>query len=126
MGIPVLLCWLGMTDLNAASGKAEAGLGPVAQAVAARSRREVVLLNNWEKVIAEDSVSWLQKQTLSTLTIRHIKLSSPINFDIIYQAASPTPTAHSSSCASLWRRGWRPSIKSMDSRSHIRQTWMIF
>jgi len=51
MGIQILLCWLGMTDLKAASGVEEVGLGPVAQAVAATPYKEVVLLNNWEKVL---------------------------------------------------------------------------
>jgi DNA-binding NtrC family response regulator len=88
MGIQILLCWLGMTDLKAASGINEVGMGPVAQAVAARQYREVVLLNNWEKATAENYIVWLRKQTQSALTIKHIKLSSPTNFGEIYQAAS--------------------------------------
>jgi transcriptional regulator with PAS, ATPase and Fis domain len=77
-----------MTDLKAASGIKEVGMGPVAQAVAARYYSEVVLLNNWEKASAENYMVWLRKQTQSTLTIKHIKLSSPTNFGEIYQAAS--------------------------------------
>ena len=88
MGIQILLCWLGMTDLKAASGINEVGMGPVAQAVAARQYREVVLLNNWEKATAENYIVWLRKQTQSALIIKHIKLSSPTNFGEIYQAAS--------------------------------------
>ena len=88
MGTQILLCWLGMTDLKAASGLEEVGLGPVAQAVAATPYKEVVLLNNWEKATAENYIIWLQKQTQSALTINHIKLSSPTNFGEIYQAAS--------------------------------------
>jgi transcriptional regulator with PAS, ATPase and Fis domain len=63
-------------------------MGPVAQAVAARQYREVVLLNNWEKATAENYIVWLRKQTQSALIIKHIKLSSPTNFGEIYQAAS--------------------------------------
>jgi transcriptional regulator with PAS, ATPase and Fis domain len=77
-----------MTDLKAASGINEVGMGPVAQAVAARQYREVVLLNNWEKATAENYIVWLRKQTQSALIIKHIKLSSPTNFGEIYQAAS--------------------------------------
>jgi DNA-binding NtrC family response regulator len=88
MGIQVLLCWLGMADLKAASGVEEVGMGPVAQSVAAKHYKEVVLLNNWEKAAAENYIVWLRKLTQSVLTIHHIKLSSPTNFGEIYQAAS--------------------------------------
>lgn len=87
---PVLLCWLGMTDLKAASGDVNVGLGPVAQAAQERSYTEVVLLNNWEKVNAENYVAWLQQKTPSHITLQHIPLSSPTNFGEIYQAASTT------------------------------------
>jgi DNA-binding NtrC family response regulator len=88
MGIQVLLCWLGMADLKAASGVEEVGMGPVAQSVAAKHYKEVVLLNNWEKAAAENYIVWLRKLTQSVLTIHHIKLSSPTDFGEIYQAAS--------------------------------------
>jgi len=90
MGNHILLCWLGMTDLKAASGEADVGLGPVAQAVVARPYGEVVLLNNWDKAIAEEYVTWLQKKTPSEITLQHIVLSGPTNFGEIYQAASTT------------------------------------
>jgi hypothetical protein len=54
----ILFCWVGMTDLKAAAREADVGLGPVAQAVAERSYREVVLLNNWEKSTAEHYAEW--------------------------------------------------------------------
>ena len=88
MDMKILLCWLGTTDLKAASGVEEVGLGPVAQAVAATPYKEVVLLNNWEKAAAENYITWLHKQTTSVLIIKHVKLSSPTNFGEIYQAAS--------------------------------------
>jgi hypothetical protein len=77
-----------MTDLRAASGAEEVGIGPVAQAVAAKPYQKVVLLNNWERATAETYMAWLLKQTQSALTIKHIHLSSPTNFGEIYQAAS--------------------------------------
>ena len=88
MGNPILLCWLGMTDLRAANGEADVGLGPVAQAVAARPYGEIALLNNWEKGDAESYVAWLQQRTSSQITLQHIQLSGPTNFGEIYQAAS--------------------------------------
>ena len=90
MARKILLCWLGMTDLNAASGMPDAGLGPVAQAVEIFVYREVVLLNNWEKPTAENYVSWLQKKTSSEISLQHINLSGPTNFGEIYQAALTT------------------------------------
>jgi len=84
----ILFCWLGTTDLKAASGDANVGLGPVAQAVQARFYTEVVLLNNWEKGNAENYVAWLQQKIPSHITLQHIPLSGPTNFGEIYQAAS--------------------------------------
>ena len=49
MEAQILFCWLGATNLKAAAGETDAGLGPVAQAVEARPYGEVLLLNNWKK-----------------------------------------------------------------------------
>jgi len=77
-----------MADLKAASGAVEFGLGPVGQAVEARSYAEVVLLNNWEKSKSENYVLWLKERTSSQITIKHIQLSGPTNFGEIHQAAT--------------------------------------
>lgn len=66
----------------------DVGLGPVAQAVAARTCDEVVLLNNWERATAENYIDWLQNKTPSQITLQQIPLSGPTNFGEIYQAAS--------------------------------------
>jgi transcriptional regulator with PAS, ATPase and Fis domain len=84
----ILFCWLGATDLKAASGVTEAGLGPIAQAAEERSYNEMVLLNNWERNSAEDYISWLRKKTASKVLLRQVQLSGPTNFGEIYQAAS--------------------------------------
>jgi transcriptional regulator with PAS, ATPase and Fis domain len=88
----ILFCWLGATDLKAAAGGADVGLGPVAQAVASRRYKEVVLLNNWKHADAENYIAWLQVKTASPITLQHIPLSGPTNFGEIYQAASSTIT----------------------------------
>ena len=88
MGGDILLCWLGMTDLNAASGKADVGLGPVGQAVADRHYAEVILLNNFEPSKADPYIDWLRKQTPARITLQNVKLSSPTDFGEIYKAAS--------------------------------------
>jgi len=90
MEAQILFCWLGATDLKAASGQADVGLGPVAQVVVARSYREIVLLNNWDKTAAENYIVWLQQKTSSQITLQHVSLSGPTNFGEIYQGASRT------------------------------------
>jgi len=87
MNTDILLCWIGMTDLKAASGEADVGLGPVAQALDASTYEEVVLLNNVNRATAENYLIWLQQKTQSKITLKQIELSSPTNFGEIYQAA---------------------------------------
>lgn len=84
----ILFCWLGATDLKAAVGEVDIGLGPVAQAVEAMPYTEVVLLNNWEKKASEKYVLWLQEKTSSQITLKHIQLSGPTHFGEIHQAAT--------------------------------------
>jgi sigma54-dependent transcription regulator len=88
MGTHILICWLGMTDLKAASGATDVGVGPVAQAAVGQAYKEVVLLNNLEKDTAIRYVAWLQKKTPSKITLHNISLSDPTNFSEIYKAAS--------------------------------------
>ncbi|MEA2083288.1 MAG: sigma 54-interacting transcriptional regulator [Thermodesulfobacteriota bacterium] len=88
METQLLFCWLGATDLRAASGVTDVGLGPVAQAVGAKSYTEVVLLNNWDKEASEEYVLWLKERTASQITLNHIQLSGPTHFGEIHQAAT--------------------------------------
>jgi DNA-binding NtrC family response regulator len=88
MGKDLLFCWIGMTDLKAASGNTEVGLGPIAQAITNRSYDEAFLLNNWDEASAHDYGKWLRQKTSSQIIIRQVRLSGPTNFGEIYQAAS--------------------------------------
>lgn len=88
MNSQILLCWLGATDLKAAAGEVDVGLGPVAQAATERTYQEIVLLNNWEKAKAGKYQAWLKERTTSPITIKQVLLSSPTNFGEIYQAAT--------------------------------------
>mgnify|MGYP006289594405 CR=1 FL=1 len=90
MGDDILLCWLGMTDLKAASGELDVGLGPVGQAVSTRRFAEVRLLNNLESQDAEDYAAWLRKASSARIIIHQTHLTSPTNFGEIYQAALNT------------------------------------
>ncbi len=84
----ILFCWVGATDFKAASGVPDIGLGPIAQAVRAQTYTEVVLLNNWERSLAESYISWLTPMTPAKILLLQVQLSSPTNFGEIYQAAS--------------------------------------
>ena len=79
-----------MTDLKAASGNADVGLGPIAQAITTRSFCETVLLNNLDEASAKNYCNWLQQMTSSKIIIRQVSLSGPTNFGEIYQAALTT------------------------------------
>lgn len=88
MGTQLLFCWLGATDLKAASGADDIGLGPVAQAVTTNTYDEVVLLDNWGKEDVKTYLSWLKEKTASKITLKKVHLSGPTNFGEIYQAAT--------------------------------------
>lgn len=89
MGNQILFCWLGSTDLNAASGVIEVGLGPVAQAIESRDFDEIILLNNWEGAKAKAYRDWLKKgKPRSQITLQQINLPNPTDFGEIYKAAS--------------------------------------
>ena len=83
----VLVTWVGTTDLRAPSEEDSVGLGPVAQALAARSFEDVVLLSNYAKAESRPYVHWLAARTPSHLRVEHFKLSGPTEFGEIYEAA---------------------------------------
>jgi len=84
----ILFCWLGATDLKAAAGRADIGAGPVAQAAEVGSYGEIVLLNDWEEAEADRYVDWLRQRTPATISLHHVRLSSPTDFGEIHRAAS--------------------------------------
>ncbi len=84
----VVICWLGRTDLNACGGQAEAGLGPVAQALEWERFDRLILLNNYPASHAEAYRSWLgARHPDLNLAMRHVRLSGPTCYSEIYQAA---------------------------------------
>lgn len=88
MKTSLLLCWPGMTDLKASAGDVEAGLGPVAQALAERPFSGVILLNTWKKPEINRYVAWLKSRVSADIVCHDITLSSPTAFGEIYQTAS--------------------------------------
>ena len=84
----ILICWLGATDLKAASQNEKVGLGPIGQAAIARSYDEIALISDYGKDRTSPYIAWLQEKSLSKITVHYESLSSPTNFGEIYQTAS--------------------------------------
>lgn len=85
----VLVSWIGATDLKASRGEVE-GLGPVANALAARSFDAVHLLANYPKSDVGPYTKWLGTKTASQLYIHYHKLRSPTDFEEIFPACRKT------------------------------------
>ena len=83
----ILFAWIGMTDLQAAAGEENAGVGPIGRALADRQYDRVVLLNNLPKDQIEPFLRWLKDRTGASLTVHQTDLSNPMNFSEIYEAA---------------------------------------
>jgi transcriptional regulator with GAF, ATPase, and Fis domain len=82
----LLITWVGKTDLQASSGDANAGLGPIGQAVKARQFDEVILISNYDKRRSTAYQKWLMAQTAKSATLCLESLSSPTDFGDIYGA----------------------------------------
>lgn len=82
-----LVAWIGRTDLKAATGESEVGIGPIAQALAAGRYHSVHLLSDFPSGESKAFVKWLGGKTATEIRLHSVKLSSPINFAEIYQGA---------------------------------------
>jgi DNA-binding NtrC family response regulator len=113
----LLVSWIGQTDLNAAQGDATVGVGPIAQAAAFKDFSRIVLLSNYPADQTQIYLDWLRQRTTAPLDLRPCRLSSPMHFGEIYQAArqvlselttepAPTLTLHlspgTSAMAAVW------------------------
>lgn len=83
----ILACWIGATDLKAAGGEEDVGLGPIGQAVESFDFDAVVLLNNYPEEKIAVYVPWIKGFTTAAITVHHKSLTSPTNFAEIYEAA---------------------------------------
>jgi hypothetical protein len=88
--VRILVSWVGQTDLNAASGVAEAGIGPIGQAVTSREFGLVALLSNYPKDKTAVFLPWVERRTKATVELTLIELTRPTHFGEIYQAATQT------------------------------------
>lgn len=84
----VLVAWIGHTDLRAAEGIPEAGVGPIAQAVVSRPFDEVVLLSDHPADSTSRYVEWLKRHGARDVNATSVALSSPTQFGEIYEQAA--------------------------------------
>jgi transcriptional regulator with PAS, ATPase and Fis domain len=83
----MLVAWVGTADLRAPDLDDEADVGPIAQALTARSFNRVLLLADQEAAQVSKFETWLRARTSLPIEIQTAKLSSPTNFGEIYRAA---------------------------------------
>jgi transcriptional regulator with PAS, ATPase and Fis domain len=77
---------VGRTDLQASASDANAGVGPIGQAVDSREYDEIVLISNYNKKESVAYCEWLKGKTVKPVTLHLEKLSSPTDFGEIYDA----------------------------------------
>ena len=88
----VLVTWVGRTDLRAAAGDPEVGLGPLGQAVDCGRFDEFHLLCNYPQKDMDAYLKWLRKRTRCHVVPHRVELSGPTNFEEIYEAVVGTVT----------------------------------
>ena len=118
----VLFAWIGNTDLKAAAGQTDVGLGPIGQAVKAKSYDKLVLISNYPKAQAQEYAKWLSGQTRAETLVLHEKLSSPTNFGEIYLAARKAVDAE---LASAPGGGARPTFHLSPGTPAMAAVWII-
>lgn len=91
----ILVSWIGFADLRAPRETDQVGLGPIAQAVEARQYDEVSLISDYPEEEVFHYLDWLKSRTQTRIVVEYVKLSSPINFGEIYQAANRIVTQKS-------------------------------
>lgn len=83
----VLLAWIGKTDLRAPTESDQLGVGPIAQALEARSFDTAVLLADYPEEAVTPYVKWLKSRSKTHLEILPEKLTGPTQFGEIHEAA---------------------------------------
>lgn len=82
----ILVSWIGMTDLRASKELENAGIGPIGQAVTNLPFDKVVLISNYSKEENTSYINWLQTKTNVEIEHHYEALSSPTNYEEIYNA----------------------------------------
>lgn len=91
----LLVSWIGKADLAAASKNPNLDVGPVAQALQARPYEGILLLADMGREAIRGYEAWLRARSGSArLTIEHVELEDPTNFDAIYKIVTSTLDRH--------------------------------
>jgi sigma54-dependent transcription regulator len=83
----VLVAWVGNTDLRAPTESELVGIGPIAQALEARTFDEAVLLSDYDERTVSPYVKWLRGRLTTCIKVVEEKLSGPTQFGEIHEAA---------------------------------------
>jgi transcriptional regulator with GAF, ATPase, and Fis domain len=86
----ILVAWIGKADLRGPDSVDGSDVGPIANALAARSFDNAVFLSNQKPAEVKRFLTWLKARTKTSLEVERVELTSPTNFGEIYQAASRT------------------------------------
>ena len=81
----ILVSWIGFTDLRAPKEFEQVGLGPIAQALEARSYDEVVLISDYPEGEVSPYRVWLKARAPVNIAVHYQQLSSPTHFGEIYE-----------------------------------------
>lgn len=83
----ILIAWIGRTDLRSSVNAGKDGLGPIANALDARSFDHAFFLNNYPPEEITPYLDWLKSRTTVPISVHNATLTSPTNFGEIYEAA---------------------------------------
>ena len=83
----ILIAWIGRTDLKSSISAGKDGLGPIANALDARSFDHASLLNNYPPEEITMYLGWLKSRSSVPITVHTSALTSPTNLGEIYEAA---------------------------------------
>lgn len=86
--MPILVAWLGNTDLRAADSQDSGEQGPILGAIKAIAFDAVHLLTDHGSPKTRAYTQWLSKQTGVPVTSHQVKLTSPTSFEEIFRAAN--------------------------------------
>lgn len=84
----VLVAWIGSADLRGPSSADGTDVGPIANALDARSFERAVLLANQDAAETRRFVKWLRDRGSTKIEVEQVELTSPTSFGEIYQAAT--------------------------------------
>ena len=84
----ILIAWIGLSDLRAATSKSDMELGPVLSALKALKFDALHLLSDLKPADTANYLAWLRKEGCSNARSHQVQLTSPTNYKEIYAQAN--------------------------------------